>query len=106
MCGYPSNLHFSALLTMCFGRVLAAETRDGLQEKGATMETSICVTEPVEDEDKIHARMFTLAVDNASKSRVFCSMILLVPLCECVTSVRHLATAACLRSPPSPYRHP
>ena len=27
--------------------VLAAETRDGLQEKGATMETSRCVTEPL-----------------------------------------------------------
>ena len=28
------------------GFVLAAETRDGLQEKGATMETSKYVTEP------------------------------------------------------------
>ena len=40
MCGYLSNLPFSALLAMSPGLVLAAETRDGLQEKGATMETS------------------------------------------------------------------
>ena len=47
MCGYLSNLLFSALLAMCPGLVLAAETRDGLQEKGATMETSRHVTEPL-----------------------------------------------------------
>ena len=46
MCGYLSNLLFSALLATCPGFVLAAETRDGLQEKGATMETSKYVIEP------------------------------------------------------------
>ena len=30
----------------------------------------------------------------------------LVPLCECITSARHPATAACLRSTPLPYRQP
>ena len=39
MCGYLSNLFFSALFTTCPGRELAA-ARDGLQEKGATMESS------------------------------------------------------------------
>ena len=47
MCGYLSKLPFSALLAMCHGWVLAAEIRDGLQEKGATMETSRYVTEPL-----------------------------------------------------------
>ena len=40
-----SSLPFSALLAMCPGRVLAAATRDGLQEKGATMEICKYVTE-------------------------------------------------------------
>ena len=47
MCGYVSNLFFSALLAISSGFVLAAETRDGLQEKGATMDTSKYVTEPL-----------------------------------------------------------
>ena len=47
MCGYLSTLPFSALLATSPGRVLAAETRDGLQEKGATMETSKHVTDPL-----------------------------------------------------------
>ena len=68
--GYLSKLLFSALLAMCPGRVLAAETRDGLREKGATLETSKYVT-AVEVEDKIHVRMLTLAVNNASESRYF-----------------------------------
>ena len=46
MCGYPSNLAFSALLAIRPGFVLAAATRDGLQEKGATIETSKYVMEP------------------------------------------------------------
>ena len=46
MCGYLSNLFFSALLAISPGFVLAPETRDGLQEKGATMDTSKHVTEP------------------------------------------------------------
>ena len=47
MCGYLSNLFFSALLAISPGFVLAAETRDGLQEKRATMDTSKYVTEPL-----------------------------------------------------------
>ena len=46
MSGYLSNLLFVALLAISPGFVLAAETRDGLQEKGATTETSKYVTEP------------------------------------------------------------
>ena len=46
MCGYLSNLFFSTLLAISPGFVLAAQTRDGLQEKKATMDTSIFVTEP------------------------------------------------------------
>ena len=51
--GYLSNLGtcrilvFSALLAISLGFVLAAETRDGLQEKGATIETSKYVIEPL-----------------------------------------------------------
>ena len=47
MCGYLSNFVFSALLAICPGFVLAAETRDGLQEKGATIETSKYVIDPL-----------------------------------------------------------
>ena len=47
MCGYLSNLPFSALLAMSPGLVLAAETRDGLQQKGATMDTSRYVADPL-----------------------------------------------------------
>ena len=57
MCGYLSNLVFSALLAISPGFVLAAETRDGLQEKGATIETSKCV--------------FSLSVDNTSEGKYF-----------------------------------
>ena len=46
ICEYLSNLFFSALLAMSPGLVLATETRDGLQEKGATMDTSRYVTDP------------------------------------------------------------
>ena len=65
MCGYLSNLFFSTLLAMSPGFVLAAETTDGLQEKGATIETSRYVTKV---EDEIHVRMLSLSVDNTSKS--------------------------------------
>ena len=41
------SVEFAALLAMSPGLVLAAETRDGLQEKGATNETSRYVTEPL-----------------------------------------------------------
>ena len=47
MCGYLSNLVFSALLAISPGFVLAADTRDGLQEKGSTIETSKYVIEPL-----------------------------------------------------------
>ena len=52
MCGYLSNLLFSALLANCPGRVLA-------EVRGRAIEV----------EDKIHSRMFTLFVHDASKSR-------------------------------------
>ena len=45
--GISVKFFFSALLAISYGFVLAAETRDGLQEKGATMETSKYVTEPL-----------------------------------------------------------
>ena len=68
MCGYLSNLFFSLLATSP-AFVLAAETRDGLQEKGATMETSKYVTEPLMVNDKIHPSVFSLSVDNTGESR-------------------------------------
>ena len=52
-------------LAMSPGLVLAAETRDGLQEKGVTMETSRYVTDPV------HACMLTMTADNTRESRYF-----------------------------------
>ena len=69
MRGYLSNLFFAVLLAICPGFVLAAETRDGLQEKGATTETSKYVTETVEVKDKIHPSVFSLSVDNTGESR-------------------------------------
>ena len=63
MCGYLSNFSLSALLDMCPGRVLAAETRDGLQEKGATIETSRYVTESL--------RLKTTSTRAASESKYF-----------------------------------
>ena len=71
MCGYLSNLIFSALLAISPGFVLAAETRDGLQEKGATTETSKYVTETVKVKDKIHPSVFSLSVDNTGESMYF-----------------------------------
>ena len=47
MCGHLSNLVFAALLVISPGFVLATDIRDGLQEKGATMETSKHVIEPL-----------------------------------------------------------
>ena len=47
MCGYLSNLVFSALLVIFPAFVLTAETRDGLQEKGETTETSKYVSDPL-----------------------------------------------------------
>ena len=69
MCGYLSNLFFSALLAISPGFVLAAETRDGLQEKGATMDTSKYVTEPLRVKDKIHPSVFSLSVEKTGESR-------------------------------------
>ena len=62
MCGYLSNLVFSALLAMWPGRVLTAAMRAQVLEKGDTMATSRYVAEPVEVEDKIHTRMLPLSV--------------------------------------------
>ena len=45
LCGYLSNLYFSDLLAMSPGLVLATETKHGLEEKGATIETSTHVTD-------------------------------------------------------------
>ena len=69
MCGYLSNLFFSALLAISPGFVLAAETRDGLQEKGATIETSKYVTEPLNVKDNIRPSVFSQSVDNTGESR-------------------------------------
>ena len=67
MCGYLSILVLSALLAMCPGRVLAAATRDGLQEKrGNNGYIQIC-GRTIEVEDEIHTRMLPLSVHNASE---------------------------------------
>ena len=71
MCGYLSNLVFSALLAISPGFVLAAETRDGLQEKGATIETSKYVIEPLRLKTRSHPSVFSLSIDNTSKGRYF-----------------------------------
>ena len=68
MCGYLSNLFFSALLAISPGFVLAAETRDGLQEKRATMETSRCVTVPLRLKTR-SKRGLPLSIHDTSESR-------------------------------------
>ena len=62
MCGYLSNFTFSALLAMCPGRVLAAETRAGLLEKGATNGDIDVRGDAVLIKDKVHASMFNQIV--------------------------------------------
>ena len=106
MCGYLSNLFFSTLLAMCPGRVLAAETRDGLQEKGATMETSKYVTEPLRLKTRSIRACPVCPLTTRVRAGTSCSMNTFTPLCDCMTSARHHPTAACLRSTPPPYRHP
>ena len=68
MCGYLSNLFSSSLLAIRPGFVLAAETRDGLQAKGATIETSKIRDRTVEVKDKIHPSVFSLSVYNTGES--------------------------------------
>ena len=106
MCGYLSNLLFPAFLAMCLGWVLAAARRDGLQEKGATMETSRYVAEPLMLKTRSIRACSRCPFALRVRAGTSCSMDFLVPLCECITSAWHLATAACLRSTPPPCRHP
>ena len=106
MCWYLSNLVFSALLAMCPGRVLAAGTRDGLQEKRATMETSRCVIGPLRLKTRSMRTCSRCQFTTRVRAGTSCSMNTLEALCDCLTSARHRSTAACLRSTPPQYRHP
>ena len=106
MCGCLSILLLSALLAMCPGRVLAAATSDGLQWKRATLETSRYVTEPLRLTTRSLRACSRCPFTTRVRAGSSCSMKTLVPLCECLTSARHLATAACLRSTPPPYVQP
>ena len=71
MCGYLSNLAFSALLAKRPGFVLAAATRDGMQEKGATIETSKYVIEPWRLETRSIRACSVLSLNNTSEGRYF-----------------------------------
>ena len=81
MRGYLSSKVFSALLAMRPGRVLATATRAGLQEKGASMETSRYVAEPL----RLNARSMRACSRCPFTTRVragtSCLMRTLVPLC-------------------------
>ena len=103
MCGYLSNLFFSALLAICPGFVLAAETRYGLQEKGATMDTSKYVTEPSRLKTRSIRACSVCPLTTRVRAGTSCSMNTMAPLCDYLTSVRHLPTTARLRSTPPPY---
>ena len=74
MCGYLSNLFFSALLAMSPGFVLAAETRDGLQEKGATIETPKYVTEPLRFETRSIRACSVCPLTTRVRAGTSCSM--------------------------------
>ena len=105
MCGYLSNLHLSALLAMSPGLVLAAETRDGLQEKGATVVTSRYVTDPSRLKTRSMRACSVFPLTKRVRAGTSCSMNTLTPLRlrdVCETS-RHCCS---LRATPPPYRHP
>ena len=78
MCGYLSNLPFSALSAMCPGRVLAAATRAGLQEKGATMETSRFVTEPLRLKTRSIRACSRCPFTTRMRAGTYCTMTTLV----------------------------
>ena len=69
MCGYLSNLFFSALLAISPGFVLAAETRNGLQEKGSNNRHIQIRDRTVKVKVNIHPSMFSLSLDNTGESR-------------------------------------
>ena len=80
MCGYLSNLLFSALLAICPGFVLAAETRDGLQEKGATKETSKYVTDPLRLKTRSIRACSVCPLTTRVRAGTSCSINTLAPL--------------------------
>ena len=69
MCGYLSNFFFSALLATSPDFALAAETRDGMQEKGSIDRDIHIRDRAVEVKDKIHTSMSCLSVDNTGEGR-------------------------------------
>ena len=82
MCGYLSNLVFSALLAICPGFVLAAETRDGLQEKGATIETSKYVTDPLRLKTRSIRACSVCPLTTRVRAGTSYSINTLTPLCD------------------------
>ena len=69
MCGYLSNLVFSALLAMCPGRVLAAATRAGFAgERSNNGNIQVC-GRTVEVKNKVHSRVLPLTVHDTSEGR-------------------------------------
>ena len=91
MCGYLSNLFFS-LLAISPAFVLAAETRDGLQEKGATMETSKYVTEPLRLMTRSIRACSVCPLTTRVRAGTSCSMNTLTPLWDCE---RRIAWSVC-----------
>ena len=95
MCGYLSNLFFSALLAMSPAFVLAAETRDGLQEKGATIETSRYVTDPLRLKTRSMRACSVCPLTTRVRAGTSCSMNTLTPLCDCICETsRHCCMSA------------
>ena len=82
MCGYLSSFFFSALLATSPGFVLAAETRDGMQEKGATIDTSNYVTEPLRLKTRSIRACSVCPLTTRVRAGTSCSMNTLAPLCD------------------------
>ena len=69
MCGYLSNLLFSALLAICPGFVLAAETQKRTARERSNDRDVQIRDRTVKVKDKIHLSVFSLSVDNTGESR-------------------------------------
>ena len=78
----------------------------GLLGNGQTMATPRFVVVPILIKDEIHACVSTWPLTARVRAGMDCSMYTVVPLCECITSAKQLATAACLRSTPPLNRQP
>ena len=69
-----------SLLAISPGFVVTAETRDGLQEKGATMDTSKYVTEPLRFKKRSIRACSVCPLTTRVRAGTYCSMNTMTPL--------------------------